>query len=110
LSERISWTIFVSGIVILILLGFGTAAITYRYAASEERVAHTHEVETVIARLRANLFTANSDRLAFVLTGDEARLQQYRNEVIGMGEHLETLKSLTADNPSQQGRIADLSL
>jgi signal transduction histidine kinase len=110
LSERTSWTIFVSGIVILILLGFGTAAVTYRFASSEQQVAHTHEVETVIARLRANLFTANSDRLAFVLTGDEARLQQYRAEVIGLGDRLGTLKSLTADNPSQQGRITDLSL
>lgn len=110
MSERQSWIIFVSGIVILILLGAGTAAVTSRYAASEDRVAHTHQVETLIVRVRASLFTADSARLAFLLTGDEARLQQYRAELSELTRHLGNLKSLTADNPSQQERIAALSL
>lgn len=109
MSERTSWTIFVSGIVVLILLGLATAAVTSRYANSEEQVAQTHEVETALARVRASLQAAESASLSFFITGDLGSVRQYETATAELAVWMATLKTLTKDNPTQQARFAELT-
>ena len=109
MSERASWTIFVSGIAVLILLGLSTALLTSRYATSEDLVAHTHRVETAVARVRGDLRSAESASLSFIATGDRAYLEQYEKANADLSARVVTLSELTADNPTQQKSLAEFN-
>jgi len=109
LSERTSWVLFVISVAILVALGLAVSGITSRYAQSERWVAHTREVETWVARARADLFSAESARMGFVLSDDEARLAQYTTATQAIKADMDQLRSLTADNASQAQKLDALS-
>ncbi|MEO8358903.1 MAG: CHASE3 domain-containing protein, partial [Vicinamibacteria bacterium] len=72
-------------------------------------VDHTQEVRTVISDLNAGLASAFSGERGFVITGQEAFLASY---TLGNRQALEAeqhLLKLTADNPRQQARLAQLA-
>jgi methyl-accepting chemotaxis protein len=71
-------------------------------------VAHTHEVQSEIALLLAQMGEVESDSRGFVLSGDDAFLEQYRGALPGLERTLSSLQHLVRDNPIQVQRVAGL--
>lgn len=77
-------------------------------AASSYSVAHTHLVLEQISTLLGDLKDAETGQRGFVITGADPFLEPYDRALGDIGKTLKTLRELTADNPSQQKRLADL--
>ena len=75
---------------------------------SDRWVLHTH---TVIERLDALLtimLDIETGYRGFALTGDDQRLETYHAALPRIANEMETIRTLTADNPAQQRRAAVL--
>ena len=106
-----SWKVqlaFGSAIVILLIVG----AFSYRSMAvsaeSDRWVRHTYEVLLKLQELRVAMEDVESGSRGFVLAGKESFLSTYRSSVLSAEQHQATLRTLTADNPEQQRRLAVL--
>jgi signal transduction histidine kinase len=104
-SGRTLWLVFSSAVVVLVVIGVAADLITARYAASEDWVSHTQQVDTWLIRLRSDLASAEAARLAFVSSEDPVELPLYDESSRRIPIDLATLHRLTADNPPQQHRI-----
>ena len=71
-------------------------------------VQHTREVLENIQDLRLVWESIASDTRAFVLTGDDSYYESYREDVLRAEKHKEAIRTLTVDNPRQQGQISTL--
>jgi methyl-accepting chemotaxis protein len=69
-------------------------------------VAHTHLVLEHIDDVFSALQDAEIGGRGFIITGDESFLKPYQNAEIKIVSLVSDLRELTADNPSQQKRIA----
>jgi len=105
LSERTSWVVFSTSVIVVIVLGIAASAMTSRYAESEKWVAHTREVGTRLPRTRADMLAVESARTGYILSGDEGRLSQFSDATKAIHHDVEELRSLTRDNPSQDERL-----
>jgi signal transduction histidine kinase len=108
LSERMTWTIFGLTIAVLIIVVLFAFTATSRYASSQQWVSHSQEVELGVSRLRAEIFTAESSRFAFILSGEPASLDMYNQATQEIPYRVIEIQNLTVDNPSQQQRISRL--
>ena len=75
---------------------------------SHELVVHTFEVITTAQALERAVRDAESGQRGYLLTGDTAYLEPYRNGVRDAPVLLAKLKQLTADNAEQQRRLPNL--
>ncbi|HEX8363090.1 MAG TPA: CHASE3 domain-containing protein, partial [Longimicrobium sp.] len=91
--------------VVLSLLAY---AAVQRSRESTRWVEHTHQVIIVLETTLSDLRDAETGQRGFLLTGDPAYLEPYREGTRRFNGHLETLRARTADNPAQQERIAAL--
>lgn len=107
-SGRALWIILVCSLLVLITTGIAVDTMTTRYASSEYWVSHTHEMETQLVSLRADLLSAEASRLAYVVSEDEAELPAYDEAMRAVPNEFDLLQHLTADNPSQQQRLSEL--
>lgn len=93
----------------LLLLG----GLVYRYTkplkVTRQWLRHTYEVRAELAALLSALVDAETGERGFVLTGLEESLQPYRVAIGAIPQRLERMRTLTADNPAQQQRVAALS-
>lgn len=105
LSSRMNWALLGLVLTLLLLVGLAADHIAGRLAESELRVAHTHDVETVLATVRWNVYSASSARQQYILTGDESRLERFRKAEQDLSETVSQLEELTRDNAVQGGRI-----
>ena len=71
--------------------------------------AHTFIVIAKIGNLLSALQDAETGQRGYLLVGDESYLQPYISGVTKANQALQELRTLTADNPSQQRRLASLS-
>jgi signal transduction histidine kinase len=108
LSERMTWTLFGFTMAVLIIVLFFAFTATSRYALNQQWLSHTQEVELGVARLRAEIFTAESSRFAFILSGEPASLDMYNQATQEIPYRVIEIQNLTVDNPSQQQRISQL--
>jgi PAS domain S-box-containing protein len=99
---------FGSAIVSLLVVGL----ISYRSlgasSESDRWVRHTHEVLENLQDLRSDLTTVESSARGFVLTGQESYFKSYQASVARAQRDAAAIRSLTADNPVQQERLAAL--
>jgi PAS domain S-box-containing protein len=101
--------------------GFGLAllfvaaacAFSYReltgLEASGGWVLHAQTVRTEIEELSAALGEAEAEQRGYLLTGAEGHRRAFRSAAGRAADRLTTLRALTADNPSQQGRLRELA-
>ena len=75
---------------------------------SRERVAHTFEVIAAVHALDRSLRDAERSLRIFLLTQDKSQLETYRGAARECQGVLATLNQMTADNPQQQRRLAEL--
>ncbi|HEY4901194.1 MAG TPA: CHASE3 domain-containing protein [Terriglobales bacterium] len=97
-------------VVFAILVGIGIASyvMSDRFANSEESVIHTNEVMSELKSVSAELSEAESARRGYELIGDRTLLIEYDVALETLPLRLKRLQSLTADNPGQQQRLAQL--
>jgi signal transduction histidine kinase len=105
LLGRTGKIVFAVSIVLLIVLAFAADHATNLFSESEKSVAHTHEVQTTLARLRTRIYQAQSARLDYVLTGNVNALGLLESSKKGLTGALDLLHSLIADNNSQGERL-----
>ena len=75
---------------------------------NNEQVVRTHTVIMSFSRLLSALQDAETGQRGFIMTGDERYLDPYNDAVVTIPQGVDTIASLTADNPVQQGRVASL--
>ncbi len=104
-----------------LVAGFGLAALTllliagisYRNAGllieTEGWVAHAHQVRSELVTLLSELKDAETGQRGYVITGEDSYLEPYRSALPAIKATFADLKTLTADNPDQQRRLAALS-
>ncbi len=78
------------------------------YDHTARLVAHTHEVRNGIADVLQALTDAESAQRAYVLSGDQAFLEQIETGRRRAEAEVDAVNALTADNPEQQARIVTL--
>lgn len=71
-------------------------------------VSHTHEVLATIARTRAALVDIQNGHRGFTISGQEEELEPYRGGRAAIAVETARLRTMLADNPVQQRRLADL--
>jgi CHASE3 domain sensor protein len=93
---------------LLLLLGIGVVA--YRSISSltstSHLVAHTQQVLEHIAEVLSLMKDAETGQRGYIITADEAYLEPYQAGSVGVPTVIKELRQLTADNPSQQPRVA----
>lgn len=98
------------GLALLILAGVGLLA--YRSTESlidnSHLVAHTQEVLAELKTTLSRVAAGESSQRGYLLTGDASYLGPYHLAVQEVGNHLNSLRTLTADNPRQQARVVGL--
>ncbi|HLZ45156.1 MAG TPA: CHASE3 domain-containing protein, partial [Gemmatimonadales bacterium] len=98
------------GVAIALVVAVGAAALrsTAGTVASARWVSHTLEVETTLQETLRNLIDAETGGRGFALTGRDAFLEPYDSARAHTGGLITHLRALTADNPVQQRRVAEL--
>ena len=72
-------------------------------------VAHTHQVIEMNGAVLARVVDAETGERGYIITGDTTFLDPYRGAEQDAIAHIDDLRRLTADNPSQQARIDTLA-
>lgn len=102
-------------------ISFGVAATTLLLVAvlafwsasglieNNREVSHTLQVRAELSDLQRMMQEAESAQRGFVLSGSENFLPPYDRALRDVGPQLDGLRTLTADNPRQQGRLAQLA-
>jgi PAS domain S-box-containing protein len=97
----------VAGMILLLVAG-----LLYRngrsFIEASEWVSHTHAVLAELEGALSTLAEAQTATRGYIITGQEALLEPYQVAAPAVRAHLDRLRSLTADNPHQQRRLAML--
>ncbi|MCX6545492.1 MAG: PAS domain S-box protein [Acidobacteria bacterium] len=99
---------FAAGLALMAFIGLNLSRGLVRTAEIEGRVAHTEQVQLGLARFRSNVVQAQSSTRGYIITGEERFATSYLAAANRCHEEMTALRGLTADNPSQQGRLARL--
>lgn len=75
---------------------------------SEQWVQHTLEVINQVEVIMSAAKDAETGNRGYLITGEEVYLQPYTAAIKELPADLNRCQSLTADNPTQQARIADM--
>jgi signal transduction histidine kinase len=99
--------------VLVLAFALADAVVSYRMTLrlidNERWVSHTHEVLSELEGTLSALKDAETGERGYLLTGDELYLAPYKTGIVEIQQHLDSLRSLTADNARQQRRIAALA-
>jgi methyl-accepting chemotaxis protein len=98
------------GFAVLLMASMGMVAYrsTGELVDTADWVTHTYKVKNEITKTLATLVDAETAQRGYLLTGEERYVEPYRAASRSIGQDIETLRELTADNPSQQHRIMSL--
>jgi signal transduction histidine kinase len=108
LSNHMVQLAFGAAIVILVVVGAFSYRSMVESSESDRWVRHTHEVLENVQALLAAAEDVESSSRGFALAGDDSFLDTYRTSILSAEQHEATLRTLTADNPEQQGRLSTL--
>jgi PAS domain S-box-containing protein len=96
---------FVTAAAILVFSGWQSYRNTTQFAEAAQWQKHTYEVLRSIDETAARLVDAETGQRGYLLTGNEAYLDPYREAIKNLDQVTSHLKDLTSDNPNQQKRI-----
>ncbi|GAB3467397.1 CHASE3 domain-containing protein [Kineococcus endophyticus] len=112
---RLRWTIgkrlaagFALAAVLLTVVGGISFRSSGQLAENEAAVNHTYAVLTAVDTVTADLKDAETGQRGFVITGADDYLAPFTAATQAVNGHLDEVARLTADNPAQQQRIAQL--
>lgn len=92
----------------LLLSGVAASFCIVRLRTTRDLVTHSYDVQNAIGNVRTTISRSGRLRGEYVDTGDPAVLQEYSEAAAQIPQSLAQLRSLTADNPSQQRNCTDL--
>ena len=75
---------------------------------SQYWVEHTYQVIAQVEIILGSAKDAETGQRGFLITGDDQFLKPYKDAVRDLPEQLDSFQTLTADNPAQQRRIAEM--
>jgi len=95
------------GVALGCLLAIGIVSYTsvVRLRDDMEMTRHTEEVIASLWLLTATITDAESGQRGYVITGSEGYLEPYKAARQRIGEQLQQLRTLTADNPTRQQQL-----
>ena len=99
---------FGASVAALAVIGWLAYRTTNQFITTDKLVAHSYEVIATLESGRAMLTDAEARQRAFLLTGDDRFLKDSQNAQAQINEWLGKVRTLTADNPEQQRRLAGL--
>jgi diguanylate cyclase (GGDEF)-like protein/PAS domain S-box-containing protein len=79
-----------------------------QFRENRQSVTHTDQVLSALQTLSSGVEEAETSTRVYVLTGDPSYLAPYDHSLSSYKAGLEQLRTLTADNPGQQARLAEL--
>jgi diguanylate cyclase (GGDEF)-like protein/PAS domain S-box-containing protein len=110
-DERFERKVLITFVAAMLVVA-GLAAATWKVARDASQavqwLSHTHAVIDSLARIRGDTLQIEFSTQNFRLTGDAARLIERDMTVAARETHLSRIRELTADNPEQQTRWAQL--
>jgi PAS domain S-box-containing protein len=94
----------------LILVGVAIFSFinSVKFIASNAMVDHTNQVLSEFNQILVSTIDAETGVRGYVITGDNNYLEPFSSAQAKAGEHLDKVKELTKDNPTQQKNIEDL--
>jgi CHASE3 domain sensor protein len=110
LGERGRARLMAASFGLLFLVAIATGVIAILSAQADRWVAHTLEVQAQASELLSAVQDAENEHLRYILTGDPAWLKSLDVSQRDVGNAFMRLKTLTADNPTQQQRLERLKL
>jgi len=99
---------FGSAIAVLILVGAFAYYCVDVFNENNHWVNHTHEVLDKLQELRFSVKASESSSRDFVMTGEESRLESYRESVASANQYAEAVGNETQDNPVQVRNLSGL--
>jgi CHASE3 domain sensor protein len=92
--------------VVMLLLVAGVAyRSTDALIANNHQVTHSHEVLESLGQVLSLMKDAETGQRGYLLTGNETYLEPYTASIGSVAALVDRLRALTADSPSQQGRL-----
>lgn len=108
IESKVLWG-FGIALAILAFVGMLVYQSTLHYIEASRRVAQTHEALASLEEIFSLMNQAESGQRGYIITGDEFYLPRRDAAIVRIGELISQLKQLTADEPIQQKRIAELA-
>ncbi len=108
LFNRLMIGVVVLGFLALLLAGAAAAWAVLRNQEFSGWVSHTYQVEQEISAFRLNLERAEAARRGYLLDQDATFYVTYRDATAQLPVELNRIAVLTADNPNQQRRVAQM--
>ena len=96
---------------LLIGLGFFAVSGTIAYRniqtlrESDTAVRHTHSVLIALDELLSTAQDAETGQRGYLLTGTQAYLEPYNSAVAALAARMDSVVTLTQDNPAQQANV-----
>ena len=98
---------FALAFALLLIIGGVAYRSIHTLTQTSYTVTHTHLVLEHLATLASLMKDAETGQRGFVITGEESYLAPYKNAVPETARIHRELRELTADNPTQQRRLAE---
>src|SRR6267143_3576368 len=99
---------FVVAAAILVFVGWESYRYTVRVDEAADARRHSYEAQLTLDDVVARLVDAETGQRGYLLTGDEAYLEPYREAIKNLDQVMGRLKVLTAGNPNQQKHLQAL--
>src|ERR1700730_15707613 len=108
-TETKVYAFFFAAFAGVVVLGFVTYRSTQELIVNDRWVAHTHQVRQSIADLLDAVLEAENRRRDYLFTGDSRYLAQFLSGLDRIPPATKKIIELTADDPDQKARIAELN-
>src|SRR5216684_108016 len=103
----VSWG-FVVAAAILVFVGWRSYRCTIRVDEAADARKQSYEAQLTLDEVAARIVDAETGQRGYLLTGDEAYLEPYREAIKNLDQVMGRLKVLTAGNPNQQKHLQAL--
>ncbi len=107
-ERRLTLAGSVAAAFILMFVGWESYQQTVRVNESADARKNSYEAQLALDEALARLVDAETGQRGYLLTGDEAYLEPYREAIKNLDQVMGQLKVLTAANPNQQERLQAL--
>ncbi|WP_198651368.1 response regulator [Dyella sp. C11] len=108
MDKRTSFALL-SVIVFFVVSGFVAYQNVRTIRDDNQKVIQSQETVTALNEILSSVQDAETGQRGFLLTGNERYLEPYRAALASIPARVDTIRTLTRDNPRQQQRLKELS-